>query len=44
MTQAHAHTGDAKHATEIKVSGFELTVDEPVSRGGASRGRRRTTF
>jgi putative redox protein len=38
MTQAHAHIGYAKYATEIKVSGFELTVDEPVSRGGANRG------
>ena len=33
MTQAHAHIGEAKYATEIEVSGFELTVDEPVSRG-----------
>jgi fermentation-respiration switch protein FrsA (DUF1100 family) len=38
MTQAHAHIGEAKYATEIEVSGFELTVDEPVSHGGANRG------
>jgi putative redox protein len=38
MTQAHAHIGEIRYATKIAVSGFELTVDEPVSRGGANRG------
>jgi putative redox protein len=34
MTHAHAHIGDRKYATQVEVSGFKLTVDEPVSNGG----------
>ena len=34
MTHAYAHIGDKKYATQVQVSGFNLTVDEPVSNGG----------
>jgi putative redox protein len=38
MTHAYAHIDDAKYATQVEVSGFKLTVDEPVSNGGGHVG------
>ena len=38
MTHAHVHIDDKKYVTQIEVSGFELTADEPVSRGGGNSG------